>query len=133
MSNFTAASLMTRWDAQRELVACARSRLDDLEVFRKNTGDPDTLASLHEDHGRLSAAISVITEQDPVTNMVARSCDAGAFARCVSIIRARLEAMIMADQPESDEAQEALALLVKLVKDDQTYLQFMRDLEGGEK
>lgn len=124
---------MNRWEAQRELVACARSRLDDLEVHRRNSSDPDTLASLHEDHGRLSMAINTFTQQDPVTNMVARSCDAGAFARCVGLIQARLDAMILADQPESADAQKALTLLIKMVEDDQTYLQFMRDLEGGEK
>ena len=124
---------MNRWEAQRELVACARSRLDDLEVHRKNSSDPDTLASLHEDHGRLSLAIRTITAENPVTNMVGRCCSAGEFARCVAIIQTRLDAMILAGQPESVEAQRALTLLIKMVDDDQTYLKFMRDLEGGKK
>jgi len=41
--------------------------------------------------------------------------------------------MILADQPESADAQKALTLLIKMVEDDQTYLKFMRDLEGGKK
>lgn len=120
---------MNRWDAQRELIACARSRLDDYEVYRRNLSDPDTLASLHEDHGKLSRAIEVFSASDPVANMVSKSCKAGDFARCVAYIRGRLDAMILAGQPEADDAKNAVTLLTKMVEEDKAYLDFVRDLE----
>lgn len=121
---------MTRYQAMRELIQCAKSRLDEIQLQSKMVSDGDSASALAEDFHNLSRAVDRVTN-DPLADAVAQMTLVGEFARAVSVVRNRLLSMHADELPDPTHPSEAtVKYLEQVVEDDLKFAQFTSQLEG---